>query len=483
MQFIDTIYELLHELQYEFIEQISCESAFFYDHINTKSNSIDIFNFNSNILKQKQILLRTYEEDFNGYICFKNKENLSFSKINYYTIIKIISDNFETLIAILNLGEAAQYFKENKFENSVNDILLEYEIIDKKMDEKKLEKVKKNFFKEFEKITDFHIFFYIPVEIVSLMHKNKSPFYIDYYEHQKHELYNYTDMQFNSKINNLSMYYKNDVSYIDFFEIFLAKKKYDFMMENFVINSLDELEYFDLSLLKNNEKINTNLFLSYINKTYFKMIIEQQKFLFASVIMDAQIDNKNSHSGIEDFVRKKYKIREKNYKKYQTFEDQEFNEQVKCMKEIIKLSKLAKSKENKLKYGTNKIKFLEENLSKKCKDEFEFFSELKFYKNANYFYNKLINKIQKKLQKNIEFKYYQKFIILLFGQYDIFLNKEKEKNEEFEDNYNEYIIKFSPKKIHKKVQKINKKFYKKDLKNTNIIFDKFDLFYLRKVKK
>ena len=150
--------KLINEIQSLLQEQINIDSAFFYDYIANKRNTIDIFNFEGDINKQKQILIRKYSHNFKGYICIKNDEVIAYSKISYYSIVKIINDNYEMLMSLLGLVEAFQYHKQNKFETSVNDTLIEHGIIKNDLNQVTLNRVKNDFFEEFSKLSKFHIF-------------------------------------------------------------------------------------------------------------------------------------------------------------------------------------------------------------------------------------------------------------------------------------------------------------------------------------
>ena len=469
MSFIDDLLLIVNDIKVEFDHQAYIKQAFFYKYIINRINTIDIFNFHGDINKQKQILIRKYPHNFKGYICIKNDEVISYSKISYYSILKVVEDNDKLLKSLLDLVEAFQCHKQNKFVNSVNDTLIEHGIIKNDLNQVTLERVKNDFFEEFSKLSNIHIFFFIPVQIAPVSYVLKHPYKIDYFELHKHQIYNFTEQQLANRFIHGSFAYNEDICYIDFFELF---------NENFLINDyiteeicidINNDHYIGINILSE-VKIDLNLILNFINKNYFDMIIEQQKFIFSKLLLEAEYTNSIGHTTFENLVRKNYKAQKKNQKKYKLLEESKFDLKTDCVKEIIKLANELKTQDVKQKYSTNKLKYIQNNLSKKCHEEFDYFAELKFSKNAYSFHQEVLNKIPKKFHSKLEFKFYKKLINIIFGQYMIVQNED------------ENIIKLERKIMHIKVEKRNEKYNKNYLKNKEIIHQNLDLFYLRKMK-
>jgi len=373
------------------------------------------------------------------------------------------------LMSSLDLVEAFQYHKQNKFETSVNDTLIEYGIIKNDMNQVTMERVKNDFFEEFSKISNLHIFFFIPVQIAPVSYALKHPFKIDYFELHKHHIYNFTEQQLANRFIHGLLVYNEDICYIDFFELFNENSLINnYIMEEICID-INNDHYIGMNILSQ-VKFDLNLILNFINKNYFDMIIEQQKFIFSKLLLEADYSNNIGHSTFENLVRKNYKAQKKNQKKYKLFDESEFDLKTDCVKEIIKLANELRNQNIQQKYSINKLKYIQNKLSKKCKEEFDYFAELKFSKNAYFFHQKVLNKIPKKFHSKLEFKFYKKLINIIFGQYMIVQNED------------ENIVKFERKIMHNKVEKSNRKYDKNYLKNKEVIHQNLDLFYLRKMK-
>jgi len=395
------------------------EVCHFINYIKTKRNSFSLFDFNTNPSIQKQNILSyilNVKENFPVYIIVQDCEYTLIKEIEFTNLSITFIEN-RSYISLLDILEAYNHYKENKFEREVNNTLLELLDDFKSLDinSNKFKRSKKDFFNLFEKnFSNLLILCFIPASIVPINEISQSPYMIDFLYLQKHRHYklSHSNLQY-MFWNNSYDTFDYDICYIDFISIIINGNFYDYL-NDIIINKSDcNLNNYTnhLNYLKN---INSVSFFNSLNKNFFELIINQQIYYLHKLIHQSNFENRTSHTSIEDLILKLYKNLKKNKKLDIIFK-------VDCIKKISTLYK---------KFNNyNPINIIEQNLSSECFETYKIIKEQKFHFNALYFYEKSIkdlntfivpiakNEFIKKRSK--EYHLLQKITQIVFSQYEV----------------------------------------------------------------